>query len=186
MDATPNTFCVCHFLRPYQNEGLAAKHGLTGCIIMRQSVRPLANICLIGTSTTLFLPFLCPALLVRSSSTVKNNLRVKQTAGQLTPKYPLCSSAGRLSSPASASISPFPIARPLPTTCPGCGALSQTVELKEAGYYSITRGAVKSFLGLTRGEKETASAGPILAQLDERTRQQYGFEGLLSSRESIS
>ncbi|KAF2834628.1 hypothetical protein M501DRAFT_983738 [Patellaria atrata CBS 101060] len=34
----------------------------------------------------------------------------------------------------------------LPIACPGCGALSQTVEPDEAGHYSMSRGAVASYL----------------------------------------
>jgi genetic interactor of prohibitins 3, mitochondrial len=36
--------------------------------------------------------------------------------------------------------------RKLPTSCPGCGALSQTVKRDEAGYFSTSRGAVKQYL----------------------------------------
>lgn len=43
--------------------------------------------------------------------------------------------------------------RPLPVVCSGCGALSQTAEPNQAGYYDIERKAVKSYLGLTQEEK---------------------------------
>ncbi|KAI9681390.1 MAG: hypothetical protein M1817_002673 [Caeruleum heppii] len=36
--------------------------------------------------------------------------------------------------------------RALPTSCPGCGALTQTREPAEAGFYTLTRGSVKAFV----------------------------------------
>jgi hypothetical protein len=155
---------------------------------MRRSIRPLLDTRLLDTSTSPVLPFLCPALLIRSSTTAtcKKAPRVKQAPRQLLPKRHLHTSTEEKSTPASPQISSTPIARALPTTCPGCGALSQTIESNEAGYYSTNRGAVKAFLGLARGDGEAASAAPILAQLDEQTRQQYGLHGLLSSCECIS
>ncbi|KAK5169971.1 hypothetical protein LTR04_005425, partial [Oleoguttula sp. CCFEE 6159] len=36
--------------------------------------------------------------------------------------------------------------RALPLSCPGCGAASQNIAPNEAGYYTITRGGVKSYL----------------------------------------
>ena len=35
----------------------------------------------------------------------------------------------------------------VPSYCPGCGARSQTSDKSEAGHYSLTRSAVKSYLG---------------------------------------
>jgi len=38
------------------------------------------------------------------------------------------------------------LTRELPRSCPGCGALTQNVDAAEAGFYSITRSAVKKYL----------------------------------------
>lgn len=38
------------------------------------------------------------------------------------------------------------------SACPGCGALAQTIEQNEAGYYSLNRHAVKSYLRHVIGE----------------------------------
>ncbi|MCJ1485643.1 hypothetical protein MMC06_005818 [Schaereria dolodes] len=41
----------------------------------------------------------------------------------------------------------------LPETCPGCGAYAQTVKNGDAGFYSINRKSVKTFIGQHRGVK---------------------------------
>lgn len=42
----------------------------------------------------------------------------------------------------------------LPLACSGCGALSQTVDSSQAGFYNLSRSAVKAFL--KQGAKETS------------------------------
>jgi genetic interactor of prohibitins 3, mitochondrial len=52
---------------------------------------------------------------------------------------------------------------PLPTTCPGCGALSQEADTSEAGYYTRTRKSVKKYLDIFSSHEENlASFDPDL------------------------
>ncbi|KAA6414511.1 MAG: hypothetical protein FRX48_01260 [Lasallia pustulata] len=43
----------------------------------------------------------------------------------------------------------------LPWSCPGCGALTQTLEPKEAGFYSTTRKSVKAYIANQTGHGST-------------------------------
>lgn len=47
---------------------------------------------------------------------------------------------------ASPKVATKHIAKALPQSCPGCGALSQEIEVGEAGHYSRSRKAVKNYL----------------------------------------
>ena len=51
------------------------------------------------------------------------------------------------------NASPGPDA--LPWSCPGCGALTQTLEPKEAGFYSTTRKSVKAYIANQTGHDST-------------------------------
>jgi genetic interactor of prohibitins 3, mitochondrial len=47
---------------------------------------------------------------------------------------------------------------PLPTTCPGCGALSQEADSSEAGYYTRTRKTVKKYLDIFSSHEENLAS----------------------------
>ena len=47
----------------------------------------------------------------------------------------------------------------LPWSCPGCGAYTQLVEPDEAGYYSLTRKSVRSFLKAQRKREGAIESG---------------------------
>ncbi|KAH6848389.1 hypothetical protein B0I37DRAFT_377507 [Chaetomium sp. MPI-CAGE-AT-0009] len=98
--------------------------------------------------------YLCPAF--RSFSTEHATLRrpCRETANPVRMR--------RLHTEtiASANVEPPSLSkqptRTLPLQCHGCGALSQTTVPDEAGYYDVSRKAVKQYLGLveeTGGEK---------------------------------
>lgn len=53
--------------------------------------------------------------------------------------------------------------RPLPLSCPGCGALSQEIESAEAGYYSRSRKAVRGYLRSIRDIGRTNDTSDLVA-----------------------
>lgn len=57
---------------------------------------------------------------------------------------------------------PDEIATKLPRQCPGCGAHTQFVDKQEAGYYTVTRTSLQSFLGISPGSKEDALVSAAL------------------------
>jgi hypothetical protein len=52
----------------------------------------------------------------------------------------------------------------LPVVCSGCGALSQTAEPDQAGYYDLERKAVKTYLGLLPEEKKRVRNEDLIVQ----------------------
>ncbi|RMZ71293.1 hypothetical protein GMOD_00005827 [Pyrenophora seminiperda CCB06] len=109
--------------------------------------------------------FLCPALLrapsvatatarrqpppVQSSKTFSSSRRAREQASATQlPETP----------PQNApSPSPSPT-RSLPRTCPGCGALTQMYDKKEAGYYNVDRNAIREYLHWTPDRAKEATA----------------------------
>ncbi|KAF2093232.1 hypothetical protein NA57DRAFT_48753 [Rhizodiscina lignyota] len=67
--------------------------------------------------------------------------------------------------------------RPLPVSCPGCGALAQTVDTDQAGYYDTSRTAVKKYLryGKDQEAKENAVFKEAMQHADERILNQLGL-----------
>ena len=61
-------------------------------------------------------------------------------------------------------------AEPLPQSCPGCGALSQEIEVGEAGYYSRSRRAVRNYLRSMRRPDEVNNASE--SQVGSRSSQE--------------
>lgn len=96
--------------------------------------------------------FLCPALLRTTAPTPRRHAKPAQQfssfgrAHQEAPA-PLPSPDTVESQPLNkASKSRRPEQRSLPQACPGCGAPTQLIDKKEAGYYNIDRSAVKGYL----------------------------------------
>lgn len=120
------------------------------------------------TASNVQLPvFLCPALLGAKSILLSQPRR--STVAQLQQSR--CAHTEAVRERAShQSAAPSDVSL-LPLQCAGCGALSQTSEANEPGFFSLTRRMVKDFLarqksnGKDRGENEVLSAS--LAQLDE-------------------
>lgn len=85
--------------------------------------------------------FLCPVLL-------------RPSAAVLRCSHQRPSSSHTLSSPPH-SPAPQLISRTfLPLSCPGCGALTQSVNADEAGYYTITRHSVRRY-GAGKRERDS-------------------------------
>ncbi|KAL2179923.1 uncharacterized protein P884DRAFT_256228 [Thermothelomyces heterothallicus CBS 202.75] len=97
--------------------------------------------------------YLCPAF--RSLSVESATLR-RQCRPRARPIQQLCRLHTEAAAPASTESEPLKIqpSRTLPLQCHGCGALSQTVAPNEAGYYNLSRKAIKKYLGLLDETKE--------------------------------
>jgi hypothetical protein len=64
---------------------------------------------------------------------------------------------------------------PLPLSCPGCGAPTQTVLPNEAGYYTRTRKGLKKHLKPSRLEEEKVLE-TTLKKIGKRTAEKLGLE----------
>jgi genetic interactor of prohibitins 3, mitochondrial len=88
---------------------------------------------------------LSAAVFRRPRSKAVYNVRGFSTSGRCR----ILESTSHVGPPPLVKLSRSSVAAPiakLPTSCPGCGALSQTVKKDEAGYFSVGRGAVKHYL----------------------------------------
>ncbi|KAL2160246.1 hypothetical protein VTH06DRAFT_1419 [Thermothelomyces fergusii] len=97
--------------------------------------------------------YLCPAF---RSLSVENAALRRQHRPLARPIYQL----RRLHTETAASTDTESVpldkqpSRTLPLQCHGCGALSQTVAPDQAGYYDLSRRAIKKYLGLLDDEKK--------------------------------
>jgi len=74
----------------------------------------------------------------------------------------------------AADVSRFPLGL---TACPGCGALAQTVEPGEAGYYSLQRRAVDSYLRQQSSKTDDSVVSSALESADPGLVRSLGLEG---------
>jgi len=70
---------------------------------------------------------------------------------------------------------PHPVAL---VACPGCGALAQTVEQGEPGYYSLKRKTVSSFVkqDITGNSNEESVAATAIARADPTLLESLGLD----------
>ncbi|RKU47306.1 hypothetical protein DL546_001026 [Coniochaeta pulveracea] len=94
--------------------------------------------------------YLCPGLLSATRPTTQRACLRKVSSFQTRRLYSNLDDTIELTS----TIPLIHPVRPLPVVCSGCGALSQTAEPDQAGYYDLERKAVKSYLGLLPEEKK--------------------------------
>ncbi|KAH0380650.1 hypothetical protein KCU89_g17663, partial [Aureobasidium melanogenum] len=66
--------------------------------------------------------------------------------------------------------------RKLPLSCPGCGAPSQTVAPEEAGFYNLSRSAVRNFVQ-DDAKKEDLVFQATLDKFDNKVLQELGLDG---------
>ncbi|KAK6002243.1 hypothetical protein QM012_001881 [Aureobasidium pullulans] len=66
--------------------------------------------------------------------------------------------------------------RKLPLSCPGCGAPSQTIAPEEAGFYNLSRSAVKKFVQ-DDAKKEDLVFQATLDKVDNKVLQELGLGG---------
>ncbi|KAF9698385.1 hypothetical protein EKO04_003657 [Ascochyta lentis] len=122
--------------------------------------------------------FLCPALLRSSTPTPRRRAQPGQP-GQPAHRFsttfgraqqeapaPLSSTDASESQPLDApSESIRPERRALPRACPGCGAPTQLLDKKEAGYYNIDRSVVRRYLNWDPAKlQEATQADDVYAQ----------------------
>ncbi|KAG9999480.1 hypothetical protein KCU78_g15885, partial [Aureobasidium melanogenum] len=73
--------------------------------------------------------------------------------------------------------------RKLPLSCPGCGAPSQTVAPEEAGFYNLSRSAVRNFVQ-DDAKKEDLVFQATLDKVDNKVLQELGLDaGALAAKE---
>ncbi|KAF2497923.1 hypothetical protein BU16DRAFT_606753 [Lophium mytilinum] len=104
--------------------------------------------------------FLCPALL---SAPARPSFSCQGSVSQ-NPNFSTSSQRRRpevaVTSPSHPSTQENTVAtpsrRPLPLCCPGCGAPTQTVEQNEAGFFSLQRGAVRSYINYDKNSQGAA------------------------------
>lgn len=112
--------------------------------------------------------FLCPGLsrlqyhqYPVSSSTNARATRLFQTSA----RRGLADTVSVTEAPGVPTV-PREVFRALPLQCSGCGALSQSVDPDEAGYYGLNRGQVKSYLGMKNSLERSAEDDIVKAALE--------------------
>ena len=121
---------------------------------MRGIARPVATV----SARSWPIPvFLCP-LLASSASLVQSppNRQAPSTRPR-TRRLHIEAARGPEKQPFQTSPGPHA----LPWSCPGCGALTQTVDPNEAGFYTITRKSVKAFISNHIGSDSTEKPGEV-------------------------
>lgn len=68
----------------------------------------------------------------------------------------------------------------LPLSCPGCGAPSQTVAPDEAGFYNLSRSAIRKFVH-DDAKKEDLVFQATLDKVDNKVLQELGLDGAASA-----
>lgn len=115
---------------------------------MRVAARPLAHIS--ARSWTIPL-FLCPSL--ASSAYAVNSPTNRHARANQPRTRRLHVETARGPEKQIFQASPGPHA--LPWSCPGCGAFTQIVDPKEAGFYTTTRKSVKAYIANQTGREAT-------------------------------
>lgn len=100
-------------------------------------------------------PFLCPAVAVAHCF-----VRPPQQSFHLQSRR-LHLEHGNSTDEVQTDLPQLP-ARALPLQCSGCGALSQSANAGQAGYFSLDRKAVRSYLGLLKPEKRVRDEDQVL------------------------
>jgi hypothetical protein len=113
---------------------------------MSGSVRLARRIARQATIPVADLPtFLCPGILrithLQPTQNSPKHARPLPRASQRRHATSISSN-----SPISLSAGPGPLLETLPQQCPGCGALSQTVDQDQPGFYTRSRKAVRNYL----------------------------------------
>ena len=130
--------------------------------------------------------FLCP--LVQSARLSPTSIPTKQSS---KPQRQHRCLQFETNKPAIDYELPPPLAaRKLPLTCPGCGAYSQTLAPKEAGFYSSTRKPVRAFLAAqrepaadARQDEETAIYNKVIKGTDSALLDKLGLDNGASVEE---
>ncbi len=138
-------------------------------VSLSKASRKLANH-LYHTSPRTVPIFLYPILLKKVTSTHISlaHRRALGTTISAIPALPECQTS--ISSATLQNDTPaLTRAMALPITCSGCGALNQTVNPGEAGFYSITRKSVKAFIAqndLSKCRNHTPEDGVLKSAIE--------------------
>lgn len=156
---------------------------------MRPYIRTLTKVTLekVPTSPSSVPVFLCPAVL-RSDAI---HFSLPERLPSRPKPFSTCTrsnAAAATATIASPSVlhqdhAATPVSRSertLPTSCPGCGAFTQTIHPHEAGFYSPTRSAVKSYMRYETGESapEDRVFNSAIQNADPEILKQLGLDQL--------
>jgi hypothetical protein len=89
--------------------------------------------------------FLCPGILrITHLQPSQRSLKLAQPLRRAPQRREITSNTSN--GPISLSTGPGTLLESLPQQCPGCGALSQTVDQDQPGFYTRNRKAVRNYL----------------------------------------
>ncbi|KAK1674444.1 hypothetical protein BDP55DRAFT_186935 [Colletotrichum godetiae] len=135
--------------------------------------------------------YLCPSLTTASArhcfaptGDARRNLPYRQRRCMHVDATTMTESAVAAAPSPTASESTKTPRRNLPVSCSGCGALSQTTEAGHAGYYDLSRKAVKEFLAPKGSEEEVENGAreedkvidEVLQNMSEEQLAQLGLD----------
>ena len=127
--------------------------------------------------------FLCPALLRSQLVTgfpTQNLPRPKKAFSTFGRKQtPVTAITAPLPPAGSTPPAPQPNKRTLPICCPGCGAPTQILASSEPGYYSLSRGAVKSYLNYDNNQPKATEDDVFtkaIKQVDNKVLEDLGLD----------
>ncbi|XTI82182.1 hypothetical protein V2W45_7595 [Cenococcum geophilum] len=126
--------------------------------------------------------FLCPALLRSQPVTgfpPQNLPRPKKAFSTFGRKRTPDTAIATPSPASSTPPAPQPNKRVLPVCCPGCGAPTQILASSEAGYYSLSRGAVKSYLNYDDSQTKATEDDVFtkaIKQVDNKVLEDLGLD----------
>ncbi|KAL2882455.1 Mitochondrial ribosome small subunit biogenesis protein [Colletotrichum sp. CLE4] len=136
--------------------------------------------------------YLCPSLTTASArhcfaptGDARRNLPYRQRRCMHVEATTITESSAAAAAPSpTASESTKTPRRNLPVSCSGCGALSQTTEAGHAGYYDLSRKAVKEFLAPKGSEEEVENGAreedkvidEVLQNMSEEQLAQLGLD----------
>jgi genetic interactor of prohibitins 3, mitochondrial len=154
---------------------------------MRTALRHASKLllqCEATTSHTSIPAFLCPALLLISQPVTgfppENPPRLQKAFSTFGRKRTPDTAITTPSPPAgSTPPAPQPNKRALPICCPGCGAPTQILASSEAGYYSLSRGAIKSYLNYDDSQPKVTEDDiftKAIKQVDNKVLEDLGLD----------
>lgn len=139
---------ICEFLISRLRSLLISKASRHLVVAMRVAARPVAHI----SARPWTVPFfLCPFL--ASSAHAVNSPTNRHARGNQPRTRRLHIETARGPEKQIFQTSPGPHA--LPWSCPGCGALTQSIDPKEAGFYTTTRKSLKAYIANQTGRDAT-------------------------------
>jgi genetic interactor of prohibitins 3, mitochondrial len=122
--------------------------------------------------------FLCPGILsIRPRPTRSTSIKQPRPFQQVSQRRLLSTAPSTDIESRQPSLS-LPLER-LPQQCPGCGALSQFVDVDEPGFYTLTRKNVREYLGVESAPNVSVEDAIVKAALKNAgtTAENLNLEG---------